>query len=295
MSLSPVRVMSVCALVVAVFASVLAWGVSSARAATPFFLVGGFAEVGPFGGTGDGYLHHGHRIAVDSSGQVLRADPIGKRVVVYSPSESGASESTSFGSGELVAPFGVAVDQSSGSVYVSDAGSEDVGGRVVRYLTDGGGSYWLDGDYTSPVAGSGAGEVGDFRAAIALDPTSGKLLVADPADDLVQRYATDGSYDGFSFDGPGSAGGVFTGLQDLAIDSTGDVVVVDSDGGDPADGAAGRVERFDSDGVWEESIGPVENAANVAVRPVTGEVLVSGNQDAVNDGQPPYPALFVFD
>ena len=271
------------ALVVA--GALMAAAVPQAQAAQAFTWSGAFAESGV-----DGTLHHQRKLAVEhSTGNVLRTDVVGDQILVYAPNATSADLLTSFGSGQLSDPYGIAVDQATGAVYVSDAGND----RIARYVSDGAPvpTYTLDATYTSPAQGAAAGEIGSFAAPLAVDPATGDLLVADPADDLVQRYSAAGAFLG-SFDGTGSSG-AFTGLQDLAVDSTGDVVVVDSDGGDPADGAVSRVERFSSAGVWEATIGPVGGAANVAIRPFDDDVVVSGNQDAVNRDQT--PTVFVFD
>ena len=260
---------------------------ASSQAATGFSHVGAFSVSNP-----DGALHHNQRIAVEhSTGRIFKTDVVGDQIVVYAPTATGADQLTAFGSGELADPHGIAVDQATGDVYVADAGND----RIIRYASNGlpTPTYARDLTYAGPAAGTDAGEVGSFRAAIAIDAATGKLYVADPGHNLVKRYATDGSYDGFSFDGSGSPA-TFAGLQDIAIDSTGDVIVVDSDGGDPASiDTVSRVERFSGSGVWEATIGPVPHAATVAVRPANDDVVVSANQDAVHRDQ--LPQLLVFD
>jgi hypothetical protein len=258
-----------------------------ANAATPFAQVGAFAY-----GWADGNYNHQQKLAVEhSTDRVFQTDVVNDRIVVWAPNGTGADELTSFGQGELSDPYGVAVDQSSGQVYVSDAGNN----RIVRYTSDGASvpTYTRDVAYVGPAQGSGTGEIGSFAAAIAIDPVSTDLLVADPGNDLVQRFDDAGAFV-LSIDGSGSPS-TFTGPLDLAVDSTGDVIIVDSDGGDPAQGSFSRVERFDATGAWEATLGPVDTAANVAVRPVNDEVVVSGNQDAANYFQPVDPTLTVFD
>ncbi|MET0600857.1 MAG: fibronectin type III domain-containing protein, partial [Baekduia sp.] len=83
------------------------------------------------------------------------------------------------------------------------------------------------------------------------------------------------------------APGAFTGLQVLAVDSTGDVIVVAARGGDPADGATSSVLRYSASGQYESTIGPVPQAATVAVRPDDDSFVVSGVQDAVNHDAAP--------
>ena len=75
-------------------------------------------------------------------------------------------------------------------------------------------------------------------------------------------------------------------MQDLAVDSTGDVIVIDSDG-DPGTGGTSRIERFDSAGVWKATIGPVGQAATVGTVPDSDDVVIGGNQDGVDRNEAP--------
>ena len=253
---------------------------SAARADAAGYLFKGTVAVG---GT-DGIVTHRNRLAVDqTTGDVYIADVVNDRIVVYRPNGTTLDELTSFGTGELTDPFGVAVNSSTGSVYVSDAGNN----RIVRYTTDGAPTpaFTLDATFTSPASGTGAAQLGDFAAPLAVDST-GKLVVADKGNQRVKRFTSSGAYDNLSFDGSGPGVAPFDQLQDLAVDATGDVLVVDADG-DPGTGATSRVLRYGADGTYEATVGPVAGAATVAVRPGTDTVLISGNQDSVNRDQRP--------
>jgi len=281
------RIVAACLVTAVALFGVLA---QQAGAATSFSNLGAFATGGP-----DGALHHRHKIAVDHhNGMVLVVNDVENRIDVWAPSGGTATAVATLGGGDfpVVDPYGIAIDQANGDVYISDAGRDEIA-RYTNTRTQFP-DFQFDPTFATPTLGTGAGQIGDFRAPLAIDPVTGKLLVADPGNDLVKRFTDTGAYDNFSFDGTGSSG-VFTGLQDIAVDSTGDVIVIDSDGGDAADGAVTRVERFSSAGVWEATIGPVTGggAANVAVRPATDELVISGNQDAVNNDTT--PTLFVYD
>ncbi|HET7507106.1 MAG TPA: NHL repeat-containing protein, partial [Solirubrobacterales bacterium] len=148
------------------------------------------------------------RIAVDeASGDVLVIDTARNRVDVFDSSGPGAGLLTTFGESELSGPYGIAIDQSNGDVYVTDAGNE----LIRRYSTDGAPTptYTLDAGYAGPAAGTGAGEVGSFSSAIAVDPTNGDLLVADRGNDRVSRFDSSGAFVA-SFDGSDSPDGAFT-------------------------------------------------------------------------------------
>ena len=236
---------------------------------------------------------HHQRIAVEhATGNILVANVADDRIDVYRPSVTGGRLLTSFGAGEVIDPFGIAIDQATGAVYVSDAGN----GRIVRYTVAPGTPpvYTLDSGFTGPAAGAADGEIGNFAAALAIDAAAGMLLVADPGNNRVKRFTLAGVYDNLSFDGadapaahPGDLDGHFTGLLDLAVDSTGDVVVVDSLGDIATGTGDSRVLRFSSAGAYESQIGPsLSRPATVGIRPTDDEVFVTWDQNAVDLGVP---------
>ena len=242
-----------------------------AQAQAPFVSAGSFAV---------DQLSGQQRVAVErSTGRVFVADGGNDRIVVFAPTAAGGEYLTEFAGGEIDGPVGIAIDQSNGNVYVADSGNQ----RIARYVGDGAESpsYSLDGSYTSPTAT----DIGSFAAAIAIDPTTGDLLIADPAANEVKRFDQAGTLQD-SFDGADTAAGAFTGLLDLAVDSTGDVVVVDSTGDIVAGGATSRVERFDSAGTSEGAIGSLDTPSTVAVIPGTDEVAVASNQSSYMTSSP---------
>ncbi len=264
---SPVKAM----VAVSALLLTLAFGATSAFGAT------GYTPTGTLDTSAAGALSAPERVAVDgASGDVLVVDSGNDRVAVFA---SDGSYLTDFGSAVLDEPFGIAVDQSNGDAYVSDAGNA----RLRRFTTDGAPTptYTVDPTYVSPLSGSAPGKVGSFRAPLAVAP-DGDLLLADREDNLIQRY--DGSTDAFksSFDGADTPAGKFTGLLDLAIDpSSGDVLVVDSTGGDIVQGAGvSRVEHFNPDGTYQATIGDAQSLPApglVTVDPHTGNTIVAAN------------------
>ncbi len=252
-------------LLVAAVVAVMLGVTGSASAATGFERVGAFRESPP-----DGVAAHQHRIAVNhASGDVYVTNPVDDRIDVYRPAGATATLLTSFAAGDVTDPLGIAIDQATGAVYVAD--DDD----IVKYTSDGAPTpaFTKDNTFTSP----------GVTGPLAFDATTSQLLVADRATNTVRRYGTAGTL-GASFDGSAGAGapGAFAGLQDLAVDSAGDVIVVDATG-NPArnDGSVSRVERFASNGDWKATIGPVNQAATVAVRPANDDVIVSGDQNTV--------------
>ena len=207
---------------------------------------------------------------------------------MFEPDGDNAVYLTELGVGLLDDPYGIAIDQASGDVYVSDAGNA----RILRFESDGADppAYTVDPSFTSPLPGTATGRIGDARAPLAVDPTGGDLLVADRADDLVQRYDSGGAFEG-SFAGADAPSGPFAGLLDLATAPNGDILVVDSTGDIVLAGASSRVERFNPDGTHQATIGPdVPSPGLVSVDPNTGHSVVAGNL-----GWFAGPRLYVFD
>lgn len=264
------------ALVVVVLAAV------AASAVAEFVPSGSFS--GP--GAGDGELNTPRRAAVEqSTGNLFVVDSGNDRVQVFSRDGDSGAYLTQFGAGTLDDPFGIAIDESGGQtvVYVSSASN---GGEIVKFESDEAATPTLtvDATYTSPVQGADADQVQSFASPLVLAP-NGDLWVADRGAEVLKRFDASGAHvAGSNFDGS-TSGTAFTGLLDVAVDpSTGDLLVVDENGDTANSTGTGRVERFAADGSHELTIGPVgpnQRPATVTVNPSSGDVIVSGEQDAV--------------
>jgi hypothetical protein len=219
------------------------FGVASARAAQPgdgFAFRGSLENIVPTG------------VAVDNStGDVLVATP--NNILAYDSGGASAALLSTFGEGASI--YGIAVDQSSHAIYTIDS-AENVIDRYTRTSTAPL-TYALDKTYVSPAQGSGVAQIGSFASAIAVDPSSGDLLVADSANKRVSRFAANGKFIS-SFDGADSNGGAFTNPQGLTVGPSGSIYVLDFDGEirfDEAMLGTSRVERFNAAGVAQEEIG----------------------------------------
>lgn len=235
--------------------------VSLCASATPALAANGL--IGSFSGPGANageLAAPGQAAVVSSTGRVFVTDSGNDRIQVFNPADDGASYSTEFGAGVVDGPFGIAIDQSTGAVYVSDADD------VVKF--DGTGSQ--DPSFTSP----------GVTGPLTVDPSTGDLLIADQAADVIRRYSSSGTPDG-SFDGASSPGGAFTGLLDIAADATGDIVAIDAPTGsidDLVTTGTSRVERFDPTGDHQATIGPVDGGAGaLSIDPDGDRVVVAGN------------------
>ncbi len=243
--------------------------------------------------------HEIHSVAADdASGDVYVADRSNSVVDVFEASGAYVCQITGAGSATTSAsecdgsapgtphdafgePNGVAVDQATGDVYVSDSTNEvvDVFNSAGRYLSQ------ITG------ASTPAGSFSEVRS-MAVDDVSGDLLVADSGGVVYVFDAATGAYletwSGSAVSNPpGAPSGSFGGSVSVAVnDASGDVYV--SDSGD------GVVDELESTGAYVGQITGVPGALSsflpqgVAVGQSTGEVYVYdavGNAVDVFEGQ----------
>jgi hypothetical protein len=240
----------------------LAWASAPALADTSYMPSGSFAATQ---GSGDGEISDPQHAAVQSStGNILLVDRGNNRVQVFAPDGAGsASYLTQFGAGVLDGPSGIAIDQSTGDVYVSDADD------VVKFTSNGAlvPIYTQDLTFTSPgVAGP-----------LAFDQGAHELVVG--AGDHLRRYGT-GGVAGTSSDGADS-GAAFSYLNDIAAQGDGDVVVIDG----------GRVLRFKRDGSFAATVTGLPGSADVVTAvPGTDNVLLGHNGGPDDTYTAPEPA-----
>ena len=120
-------------------------------------------------------------VAVDVHGNIFAAENGNGGVFIYAPTPDGGTEIGSIGGGT---PRDLAIDPNTDALYVQDA-TEFGGSSVRRYLSDGQPTptYTLDPTFEIPKGDGG----------IAIDPTSGDLLIADPGAEGVHRYDSSGT------------------------------------------------------------------------------------------------------
>jgi hypothetical protein len=281
-------------------ACVAATAFATPSAMAAYTNTGHFADSGNFGGGGEhGEIRHGKRAVVEAStGNFYVADKENGRVEVFAPTDDTAEYVTQINIPEFKSPFGIAIDESGPTtvLYVSVGDYFGNNGKIDKFVSDGAPvpTFTLAPGFTSPEAGGAVGQIGNFQAPLAVDPATGDLLVADPGDDLVKRFDSNGAFVS-SFDGSTSPGGAFTGLLDMAVDSSGDVVLIDSPTGQVSDlvnGGASRILRFDSSGAYQSTIGPVEGAGVLGIDPSTDDVYVVGNFASLHNEQPLHVSVF---
>lgn len=256
---------------------------SPASAAT----VQGFGPVGSFGtgGSGPGELSGPQHVAVDdATGNVLVADPGNGRVEVFQPDGAGsATYLTEFGSAAVSQPYGVAVDQSTGDVYVS--GNDGVAPKIARFVSDGQPTptYSLDATFTSPAAGAGAGQIGDFNSPIAVDPATHDLIVADRGNQRIDRFSSTGAFVRAT-DRSGVPGG-FTTITDVAATAT-NVYVTDIVRDVSFHGAGrARVLRLTAQGAYDATIAQDDTPVVGGIDAATGNLVTVGNDSIDSTAQ----------
>jgi DNA-binding beta-propeller fold protein YncE len=266
------------AMVAAAAVAALGIGAPAAMAATatPATALGAFG--GP--GTADGQFTAPTHVAVEpTTGNVLVADSGNGRVQVFKP-DTGASASflTAFGSGTLTTPVGIAIDQTTGAVYVSDSGANE----IFRFTSDGAATptYTADPGFVSPALGAGAGEVGSFASALAIDPVSHDLLVADTGNKRVARFTSAGAADA-TFLGAASVSGALTIARDIAVSASGTIYVVDAEGDPFYDETLGgpapsHLRRYTAVGAVVDELAGIDSPSAVGVDPTTGHVVAAG-------------------
>jgi DNA-binding beta-propeller fold protein YncE len=212
-----------------------------------------------------------HLVVDEGHKTLVVADSGHNRLAVYSLAGSSPVFQQAVGVGTLTSPYGVALDEADKFLYVSDAGN----GRILRYTYTSGSpaTYTLDKTFPSPVAGSKVGQVGNFTAALAVDPTTHDLLVADPGNHVIDRFSSTGAFvNSFSGDSTGAA---FSGPADIAVGADGTTYVMDLTGNLTFLGVS-RLERYNAADEW---LGPLASPGindGVAVNRVDGIVYAGG-------------------
>lgn len=165
--------------------------------------------------------------------------------------------------GQFIYPADVAVNPSSGQVYVADSGND----RIQRFDSNGtflgawGSRGSLDGQFYGPQG-------------VAVNPSSGDVYVADWNNDRIQRFTATGDFLG-AWGTEGSDNGEFHGPFAVAINpSTGAVYVADS--------GNSRIQWFSSTGSYLGTLGgPGQGEGEfdypraIAVNPSSGDIYVA--------------------
>jgi hypothetical protein len=163
-------------------------------------------------------------------------------------------------------------------------------------------TYTKDPTFTSPAQGSDGtiGQIGNFAAALSVDPASGDLLVADDGNKYVERFNSSGAFIS-AFDGADTQGGIFQNLFDVVVGG-GVIYVLDATG--PYNDSPGpemtgisRVERFNTAGMALGGLPDpfrLRKTRDLAYGGASGSVFIAeqigytppGRLNVYRDGQP---------
>jgi phosphodiesterase/alkaline phosphatase D-like protein len=193
--------------------------------------------------------------------EVFAFDPsTGEPISLPHPIDGKATPQESFS--ELA---GVAVNQATHDIYVLDSGRQEID------------EFEADGTYLAQFGGPGEEPgtfpAGDRLAGIAIDSTTGDVLVSNESNDVITRFSATGGYVS-QFGRPGSGDGQFSGPTGVALDSHGAVYV--------ADPGNSRVEKLGPTGGFLATL-PAASPMAVAVDPANDHVFVG---DAGSSGVP---------
>jgi DNA-binding beta-propeller fold protein YncE len=184
-------------------------------------LIRRFSEVG----IGKGQMITPTGVGVDSSGNVWVSDYGNFRIDKFSSTGAFIADYGSYGSGQgqYNQPQGITID-SSNHVYIADEGND----RVEELSSE--------GVYIGQFGSKGSGN-GQFEgpSGIASDTSTGHIFVSDKGDNRVEVFTSSGAFLG-QFGSNGVGNGQFAGPIGIAINSSGDVYVVDS--------GNARIEKF---------------------------------------------------
>jgi sugar lactone lactonase YvrE len=172
-------------------------------------------------------------VAFDASGNIYAANACTGTITIYARGSNGNAAPTATIGGSstgLSAPEGIALDSTTGNIYVADYGDGNYGsGRVLVFPPLGSSTGPLNEAPTATIYGSNTGL--DYAVGIALD-SSRNIYVADPGNGSVFVYPALGSSTGLLNELPiATISGANTGLNlpgGMALDSSGKIYVADN-------------------------------------------------------------------
>jgi DNA-binding beta-propeller fold protein YncE len=208
-----------------------------------------------FGGEA-GELNRPVSDVVDSSGNLWVTDYANNRIMKFSPAGTplAAYEGLGSESGQLLKPYGIAINKSTGNVYVTDQGNNRIAelnssGVFVKAIGWGvsNGEAKLETCTTScqaGIAGSGEGQF-NLAAGVAID-SSGDIWVADYSNNRIQELNEEGSKVLHMFGSGGTGAGQFK--EPAGVTFSGGNLYVTDQGND-------RLQEFSTAGAFIKAVG----------------------------------------
>ncbi|BAZ48426.1 hypothetical protein NIES4103_10340 [Nostoc sp. NIES-4103] len=172
--------------------------------------------------------------------------------------------SAGFGTGQLLVPQGITVDDTTGNVYVSDGGND----RVQVYNSE--------GNYIKTIGSSGSGP-GQFDepADLKFNPLNGNLYVGDVFNSRINVFDSQGNYlKSFAKFGGPIEGRFFYGPGGISFDQSGNLYVTDfsNDYIQVFDQNDNLIRTIGSNGT---ELGQFVGPAGISVSPTSGNIFVA--------------------
>ncbi len=212
------------------------------------------AGSGTKGFSGDGgpatqaRLNEPYGLAIDDQGNLYFADRLNFRVrrvdgrtgVITTIAGDGSKTYSGDGgpgpAAGLVEPNGVALDRAGRKLYIADVAGHRVrvldlaDGTIATFAGTGQGKHAGDGGPASAaaIAGARAVDVAPDGTVLILERSGNTLRGVDPRTDTISTRAGTGSK-GYSGDGGPASAATFNGPKELAVDSAGNVYIVDTE------------------------------------------------------------------
>lgn len=186
-------------------------------------------------GSADGQVLTPRAVAVDPSGNVFVADQ-NDRVQKFNSSGvfqfKFATGGSSFGS--VVAASGVAVNSTTGDIYVSDGFSERTSGIVQKFNSSG--VFQL----AWGISGSANGQFLNGAGGVAVD-SAGNVYVTDLGNHRIEKFTAGGTFIS-SWGSSGTGNGQFSGPEGIAIDTSDNIYIADT--------GNHRIQKFNTSGTF---------------------------------------------
>jgi streptogramin lyase len=193
--------------------------------------------------------------AIDSSGDIWVTDWMNNRIVKFSPTgELLATYGTyGFEAGEMIKPWGIAINQKTGNVYVTDYGNNRIdefssSGSFIKAMgwgvSNGGAEYeTCTSTCIAGIAGSGNGQFNALEG-VSVD-SSGNIWAVDYGNERVEEFNEAGEYQ-LKFGSAGSGAGQFNAPMDIAF-AGGSMYITDE--------SNNRVDEFSTTGTFIKTVG----------------------------------------